>query len=292
MSQGPALRARAEELAAPLPPLLASAEQLASAVLLGAHGRRRAGVGDDFWQYRAARPGDEARMIDWRRSARADGQFVREREWQTAQSVILWVDDAASMAFSSSDALPEKQARARLLALALGVLLIRGGERVGLTGFTLPPRGGRGQVERLAEALSRGTGSIADFGVPEARGMLPQARAVFLSDFLGEIGAVEAALEKAAARGVRGALVMVLDPAEEAFPFEGRTIFESMSGSLLHETLKAGELRARYSARLAARKEALAAFARGAGWRFHVHHTDASAQAALLWLYGALEGTV
>ena len=231
-------------------------------------------------------------MIDWRRSARADGQFVREREWQTAQSVILWVDDAASMAFSSSDALPQKQARARLLALALGVLLIRGGERVGLTGFSLPPRGGRGQLERLAEALARGAGEFADFGVPEARGMVPQARAVFLSDFLGEIGAVEAALEKAAARGVRGALVMVLDPAEEAFPFEGRTIFESMSGSLLHETLKAGELRARYSARLAARKEALAGFARGAGWRFHVHHTDASAQAALLWLYGALEGAV
>ena len=85
------LRASAEDQAARLPALLARAEHLAGAVLLGAHGRRRAGVGDDFWQYRPAQIGDSRRRIDHRRSAMGDQEFVREREWQIAQSVMLWV---------------------------------------------------------------------------------------------------------------------------------------------------------------------------------------------------------
>ena len=91
-----------------------------------------------------------------------------------------------------------------------------------------------------------------------------------------------------AARG-GGALVQVLDPAEESFPFDGRTIFESMGGTLRHETLRAGDLKARYLARLAERKDRLAALGRASGWHFLTHHTGESAQAALLWLYRALE---
>ncbi|MEM8591007.1 MAG: DUF58 domain-containing protein [Pseudomonadota bacterium] len=287
MTEALALRAEAEELSAPFPRLLAAAEHLASAMLLGDHGRRRAGMGDDFWQYRPAHSGDPARAIDWRRSAMADVEFVREREWQIAQSIILWVDHAASMEFASKG-VETKATRARLLALAISILLLRGGERVGLTGFTLPPRAGEHQIERLARALSL-PGDGPDFGEPEARGMLPHSRALFISDFMGEPAPVEAALQKAADRGVGGALLMVLDPEEEAFPYDGRTIFESMGGGVLHETLKAGELKTRYLDRLAARKDLLAGWARAAGWQFHVHHTNKSAQPALLWLYGAME---
>lgn len=288
MSAAAELRGRAEALAAPLPPLLASAEHLAAAVLLGEHGRRRAGIGDDFWQYRAATPADEARTIDWRRSARSDQHFVREREWQTAQAVQLWVDDAASMRFTGAADRPSKGERARLIALALAVLLIRGGERVGLFDAQLRPGRGQSQALRLAEVLSR-EGGAADYGAPEARGMLPHSRAAFLSDFLGDPAAVEAQLAKAADRGVRGALLMVLDPQEEAFPFDGRTVFLSMGGAIRHETLQAGALRGRYRARLAGRKDRLAAQARATGWQFSVHHTGEPALPALLWLYRALE---
>ncbi|MGD9864145.1 MAG: DUF58 domain-containing protein [Pseudodonghicola sp.] len=282
------LRARAEAEAARLPPLLARADQLAGTVLLGEHGRRRAGTGDDFWQYRPAQPGDSRRMIDHRRSARGDQQFVREREWQIAQSVMLWVDRGASMRFASSDRLPSKADRARLLGLALAILLLRGGERVGLTGTSLPPRRGREQILRLAEAFAGE--AEADYAPPEHRAMIPHARAVFLSDFLGDPAEVELALTKAADRGVRGVLLQVLDPAEESFPFQGRTIFESMGGTLRHETLKASELRARYLDRLAARRDALSRLCRATGWQFGMHHTGDSAQAALLWLYRALDG--
>lgn len=282
------LRRRAEALAAPLPPLLAEAEHLAQAVLLGSHGRRRAGMGDEFWQYRPARAGDEARLVDWRRSAKSDAHFVREKEWQAAQSVQLWVDDAASMRFSGDRNRPSKGARARLLAMALSVLLIRGGERVGLYDEALRPGRGELQLLRLAEVLSRPP-AAADYGAPEARGMLHHSRAAFLSDFLGDPAPVEAQLTKAADRGVRGALLMVLDPQEEEFPFDGRTIFESMTGAVRHETLKAGDLRARYLERLADRKARLHGLARLTGWQASVHHTDEPPLPALLWLFRALE---
>ncbi|TNF20124.1 MAG: DUF58 domain-containing protein [Rhodobacteraceae bacterium] len=288
MTQTPAhLRARSEAEAATLPPLLARAEHLAGTVLLGEHGRRRAGMGDDFWQYRPAQPGDRRRSIDWRRSAKSDGTYVREREWQIAQSVMLWVDQAASMRFASTKDLPEKGDRARLLAMAVAILLIRGGERVGLTGGTLPPRRGEAQLLRLAQAFTED--DAQDYADPEARLMLPHARAIFISDFLAETGPVEAALTKAADRGVRGVLLQVLDPSEESFPFRGRTIFESVGKTVRHETLKANELRDRYLQRLAERKDWLTAMARATGWQYHVHHTDRAAQDALLWLYRTME---
>ncbi|MDC0737612.1 DUF58 domain-containing protein [Cognatishimia sp. SS12] len=287
MSAHPQLRRRAEAAAARLPALLARADTLANTVLLGEHGRRRSGLGDDFWQYRPVQPGDSYRMIDWRRSAKSDAQFVRQKEWQIAQSVALWIDDAASMRYASHKDLPTKADRARLLALAISILLIRAGERVGLTGPTLPPRRGDGQIWRLTEALMQD--GATDYGVPEARALIPRSRALFISDFLGDFDAFEFALAKAADRGVRGVILQVLDPSEAEFPFRGRTIFESMGAEVFHETRKANELKDRYQSRLQDRQRQLRALARATGWQYHWHHTDAPVQSALLWLYRAME---
>ena len=281
------LRSRAEAEAARLPALLARAERLAGAVLLGQHGRRRAGLGDDFWQYRPVQEGDQRRQVDWRRSARSDAEYVREREWQIAQTVMLWVDGAASMRFASAAALPEKADRAQLLALAVAIVLDRGGERVGLSGHALPPRRGKAQITRLAQMLGA-PDTDADYAAPDARGLPSRARALFISDFFGDLDAVRSAVGAAADRGVGGVLLQVLDPAEEAFPYRGRAIFESVGGTLAHETLKANDLRDRYLERLAARKDALSDLCRAAGWQYVCHHTDASPQAALLHLYRLL----
>ncbi|MFT4149407.1 MAG: DUF58 domain-containing protein [Paracoccaceae bacterium] len=289
MTETADLRARAETLGQALPPLLAEAEMLAATVMLGEHGRRRAGMGDEFWQYRPAHGGDSARMIDWRRSARSDATFVREREWQAAQSVSLWVDPSKSMSFTGDRNRAPKADRARLLGLAIAILLLRGGERVGLADGSMPPRPGRHQLLPLA-ATMMAEGEAPDYGAPQVAGLVSHGRAVFLSDFLGDPAALEAAMGQASDRGVRGVLIQILDPAEEDFPFDGRTIFDSMGGSLSHETLRAGHLRARYLDRLAERKARLATVARAVGWHYHCHHTGQGAQPALLWAWRALAG--
>ena len=228
-------------------------------------------------------------MIDWRRSAKADDAlFVREKEWQAAQSVMIWLDMGQSMRFASDKSLPTKAHDARRLALALSVLLIRGGERVGLTNLGMPPRAGQLQLMRLTSAMAEGD-DTSDYAAPRLGGAPSRSRAVFLSDFLGDLGPVREALTRAADRGIDGVLLQILDPQEEAFPFDGRTIFESVGGTLQHETLKAGDLRDRYLARLADRKAELRSLARITGWQYHLHHTGTPAAAALLWLYSALE---
>ena len=283
------LRQKAEALAGPFPPLLAAAEHLASSVMLGEHGRRRAGQGDEFWQYRPSHAGDEARMIDWRRSAKADDAlFVREKEWQAAQSVMIWLDMGRSMAFSSAKDLPTKEYEARRITLALAVLLNRAGERVGLTNTALLPRSGPVQLMRLTTALADEEDS-AEYAAPDLRGAPTRSRGVFVSDFMGDSDPVRRALTKAADRGISGALLQILDPQEEAFPFDGRTIFHSVGGTVRHETLKAGDLRDRYLERLAARKGELQDLAHATGWQYSLHHTGTSAAGALLWLYSALE---
>ncbi len=282
------LRSDAETLAAPLPALLAAADQLASTVNIGDHGRRRAGMGDTFWQYRPAGMGDDARAIDWRRSARADGNFVADKEWQIAQSVMLWVDTSAAMQFNSDDNLPTKLDRARTLGLAAAILLSRGGERVGFSGNRLPPKRGTGQIQRMADLMCTATDD--EFGAPDTDGLLPNGKAIFISDFLGDLSATTTAVQKAADTGIKGCILQILDPLEETFPFHGRTHFQSMGGAISHETLSAGDLKSRYLDRLMSRKSALHDLARNTGWQFHTHHTDASATSALLWLYHAIEG--
>ncbi|MBZ0130711.1 MAG: DUF58 domain-containing protein [Rhodobacteraceae bacterium] len=282
------MRQQAQEHAALLPALLAEAQHLAASVVLGSHGRRRAGQGEEFWQFRSAVPGDPWRSIDWRRSARSDAHFIRQHEWQAAQSVLFWLDHGRSMAFTGDPARPTKQARANLIGLAAAILLVRGGERVGLMDDPEPPRPGQTQIDRLVAQIGAFDDG-RDHGMPADHAFPRGARAVFVSDFLGPWQPLRDRVLASVDRGVAGALVQVLDPVEEAFPFDGRTEFLSISGAIRFETLRARGLRTAYLERLVERKATLQALAADTGWRYHCHHTDAPAQPALMWLYTALE---
>lgn len=285
------LRRDAERISGSLPPLLAEAERLAASVAAGVHGRKRAGPGEAFWQFREALPGDPHQSVDWRRSARSDHMFVREMEWEAAQTVSIWRDDALSMDFRSEGAVRTKAERAALLSLALGVLLIRGGERVSLLGTDAArPASGESQLMRMGKILSETRPTRPDFGAPPHADFARGGQAVFLSDFMGARDEIFPALVHAAASGVSGAYVQVVDRAEETFPFDGRLIFESLGRSVKFETDRARGLQQAYRDRLAERRADLERLARRCGWRVLVHRTDESPRKALLWLYGLLAG--
>lgn len=285
------LRRDAEHISGSLPPLLVEAERLVQALAIGVHGRRRSGVGETFWQYRTAQPGDNLGQIDWRRSARSDRLFVREMEWEAAESVLLWCDRARSMDFRSDSIGWTKADRARLLALAVAVLLNRGAERFGLLGTEAErPRTGETQLMRIAARLSARETNAADFGAPP-HGLMPKAgKAVFFSDFMGPRDAVFPSLLNAAGQGTGGIFVMILDPVEEEFPFHGRTRFESVAQTVRHETDQANSLRNAYLQRLEERRSDLAEVARRAGWQLIHHRTDESPRKALLQLHAFLGG--
>ena len=275
-----ALRLGAESAALGLPALMLAAERLAASVDPGAHGLRRAGAGEDFWQYRPAAPGDPAGLIDWRRSARSDAAFVRERELQAPQAAVLWVSGTPGMGWSGDPARPAKRDRGRVLALALALLMLRGGERVGIGAS--PARPGRVQAEALARDLLATSDEL-----PGQDALRPHRRVVLVGDFLGDLTGLRGLLGQAAALGCRGALLQLLDPVEESFPFAGAVRFRAPSGER-HATGNAAALREAYLARLAARRGELAQLAAAAGWQFGTHNTGAAPSAALLWLHGAL----
>src|SRR5215469_12474533 len=147
------LEHEAEQLADALPPLMVEAERLAAAVSLGVHGRRKAGMGETFWQFRRYSHEDPSGMIDWRQSAKSQHLFVREREWEAAEAVWFWRDGSPGMRFNSIKSNTTKIERASLLVLALASLLVRGGERVGLLGDGHAPASGRVPLRRIAHEL-------------------------------------------------------------------------------------------------------------------------------------------
>jgi len=281
-------RHEAEALAARLPPLLVQAERVAATVAQGVHGRRRVGSGDSFWQFRAYVPGDPVTRIDWRETAKSERAYVRENEWEAAQSVWLWHDRSPSMNWRSERNLPLKRDRAALLLLALAALLVRGGERVALIGAGLPPAHGRAVLDRLALTIERSGEAIG--GPPPVVPLPRHASIVLIGDFLMPLDEAHDLLAGYAASGIRGHLLQVLDPAEESLPFDGRVRFEGMEreGHLLVARVEA--VREQYQARLAAHQAGLAALARGHGWSLATHRTDRPPHQALLALYGVMSG--
>jgi uncharacterized protein (DUF58 family) len=280
----------AHALADRLPDLLIEADRIAQTVAHGIHGRRRAGPGETFWQFRTYEQQDAAQLIDWRRSASSDHLYVREREWEAAHTVWLWPDLSPSMTFKSHLSDVTKRDRALVLTLAAAELLVRGGERVGLLGLTLPTSSRRAAT-RMAEAVAAHPDAPQLVsGRPTAARVSRFSGLILFSDFLDPIDELRESIEILAAGGATGHLVQVLDPAEETLPYEGRTEFVATEGGETWIADRAESLRARYQARLKAHREALQALAVRLGWTFLVHHTDRPPTEPLLTLIMRLEG--
>lgn len=276
----------AQALAARFPGLLVAAERVATTVAQGVHGRRRVGQGETFWQFRRYQPDDAATSIDWRQSARAQPLYVRETEWEAAQTVWLWRDRSASMDYTSARNRPAKAERADLLLLALTSLLVRAGERAQLMGSGARPVRGRHGVERMATLMT--DPGLDHEGLPAPEQMPRHARAVLIGDFLEPLEQVSAVVRGLAAQGVRGHLVQVLDPAEATLPFSGRLRFDGMEGdgSVLIGHVEA--VRGDYRQLIENHRRGLDAIARQSGWTYSGHGTDQGPEMVLLVLHQML----
>jgi uncharacterized protein (DUF58 family) len=282
---------RAEAVGARLPPLLVAAERVASTVAQGVHGRRRVGQGDSFWQFRRFVAGDPIARIDWRQSAKSgrpvpDGWFIRETEWEAAQTVCVWRDASPSMRWCSRGMTIEKRERADLLLLALASLLLRGGERVLLMRQGARPVSGRGGLDRLAQDLA---GAAADdAGMPPPLPLPRHASVVLFGDFLSPLAEIQAMVGRLAGIPVTGYLLQVLDPAETLLPYTGRIRFRGLEreGDTLIPRVET--VRDEYARRLKAQQDGLSAICTAAGFGFGIHRTDHPPETALLTLYAAL----
>jgi uncharacterized protein (DUF58 family) len=267
---------------------MVAAERVAATVAQGVHGRRRVGQGDSFWQFRPFVAGDSAARIDWRQSAKSERSFVRETEWEAAQTVALWRDGSASMRWRSRGMATDKRERASLLLLALASLLLRGGERVLLMRPDARAAAGRNALDRLAEALESPAAAEED-KLPGPVAVPRHARVVLAGDFLSPLEVVQGAVARLAAIPVSGHLLQVLDPAEVALPYLGRVRFRAPASGDDVLIPRVETIRDAYARKLAAHQAGLAEICAAAGFGFGVHRTDHSPETALLGLYAALD---
>jgi uncharacterized protein (DUF58 family) len=284
------LEGEAHALADRLPDLLLEALRVANTVAHGIHGRRRAGTGETFWQFRQFQGSDPATAIDWRRSASSDTLYVREREWEASHTFWLWPDVSASMNFRSHLATVSKRDRALVLMLAAGEMLVRAGERVALLGLT-PPMANRKATSRLAEALAANAGSEAlNASLPPKARLSRFSSAILIGDFLDPPELIAERLGDMAQGEVQGHLLQVLDPAEETLPYDGRVEFRAPEGSERWIADRVETLRSAYQQKLAGHRARIEEAARRIGWSFLVHHTDRPAAEPLLTLIMRLQG--
>jgi uncharacterized protein (DUF58 family) len=291
LSQFSTLQHEADGLSAGLPPLMVQADHLAASVSLGVHGRRRAGIGESFWQFRRYASHDSSSAIDWRQSAKSQHIFVREREWEAAQTVWFWRDASANMSFKSGSKGSDvsKRDRADLLLLALASLLVRGGERVGFLGMEGGASASRQALTRIGRAMFAASTAALPPPAPFKRGN----QLVWFSDFLDD--GVFDAMKQLSRTGVAGHLVRIIDPVEEDFPYTGRTRFESplsQSDKGQEDEIfgRAERIRAPYRARFIAHGERIVQAAAQLGWTCTVHRTDHAPQASLIALHAAIGG--
>jgi uncharacterized protein (DUF58 family) len=277
--------AEAKTLADSLPGLLVEARRIATTVLAGWHGRRRAGPGETFWQFRPFLAGEAPGRIDWRRSARDDHLYVREREWEAAHTIWLAADLSRSMDFRSRLATASKRDRAVVLLLAIAELLAGAGERIGLIGLSDPVLA-RNAAERLAETLlHRGQDSA---GLPDTRRLTRFADLVMIGDLLDPLAEIDATLADCAHAGATVHLIEIRDPVEETFPYAGRAEFRDPESGVVYVAGRAEQIAEDYRRHLAARREHLAATCRRLGWSYLVHRTDRPATEPLLALHARL----
>ena len=278
-----------DTLAHALPPLLIEAGRVAQSVMHGVHGRRRAGPGEDFWQYRPYAHGDSAAGIDWRKSARSERVLIRENEWTAANTLWIWTQTDEGMSFRSPQVKVNKAHRAAVIALALAQLATRAGERVCPIGAPFRPDHTARAIERLARWIDPAAPARRE-ALPPPAGLPRFSVCVLIGDFFAPARALRERIRALAARGAQGHLLQITDPAEETFPFTGRTRFEDFASDAAFTAGRAEALRDDYIERLKAHREELRQNVRRLGWTFQIHRTDAPPQTAVLALHERIGG--
>ena len=277
---------KAEIIASNLPPLLVSAERVAATVSQGVHGRRNIGQGETFWQFRRYEFGDATNLIDWRQSGKNQHVYVRETEWEAAQTVCLWRDGSDSMTYRSLKSLPKKADRADLILLALSSLLVRGGERIAMLGTLMKPSASRTTLMQICSMIEKKM--LPKLAIPVKNFVPKHSHTIWVGDFLSPLTQIKEIIAYYASQGTRGYILQILDPAEKCLPFDGRILFRRMEEKdndvLVRDT---ESIRKKYQEEMRTQIEGIKQITKSYGWKFFSHQTDHKPEQILneLFLY-------
>ncbi|MFV0318478.1 MAG: DUF58 domain-containing protein [Microthrixaceae bacterium] len=243
------------------------------------------GRGTEPGETREYAPGDDVRRIDWNVTARTQSPHVRETIADRELEAWLLIDRSSRMDFGTAEC--EKRDLALAAAAGMGLLVTRGGNRVGgvlLRGSettTVPPRSGRkhllGLLERtLASERSDGSGPVdLAAGLRSIGAMAPRrGLVVVISDFDGDPAEWGTALGIVSLRH-SVLCIEVTDPRDSELPRAGLIEFvDPATGTVREVNTDSAKIRADYAAAAAQRSEEVRSTIRGAGADHLVLSTD------------------
>ncbi|MGF7157443.1 DUF58 domain-containing protein [Bartonella heixiaziensis] len=286
LKQSPlSLAAKLHKDTAKMPDLLLQARRIANTLITGRHGQRKHGNGEKFWQFRPYIEGESITRIDWRRSARDEHTYLRENEWEKAQTVWIWPDQSASMHYCSRFSQISKGDHSIILAFALATLLADSGEHIAIPNL-MPPTMTSNVIERMALALAN---YHSENTFPDFSTITRFSHTIIISDFLDYPEEVIQYLNILSAKRVVAHLIEVADPAEERFPYTGCTEFFDPETKEKRVLGKAENLREHYCKLYQARRQQLIDFCSCQGWSYHVSRTDRPLTEIILQLANKIE---
>jgi uncharacterized protein (DUF58 family) len=241
------------------------------------------GQGTELAQVRPYLPGDDVRRIDWNVTARTGEPHVRVHLAERVLVTWLVLDTSLSMEFGTADR--RKSDVAEGVALAVGHLATRRGNRLGILTFggehsvTLPPRQGRVGLIGLLRALraegesKHGSASLADALHRTASVAQQRSLVVIASDFRGPLTWRKQLLRLAATHDVLA--VEIRDPREQQLPDAGELwLVDPETGRQLRVDTRDPGLRERFAQAAAEERSGLARMLTAAGVRHAVLSTE------------------
>lgn len=227
----------------------------------GAHRSTRLGRSPEFTEYRAYRPGDDLRRLDWKLYGRTDRPFLRIADDHASLRTAIVVDASASMGFPVEGY--SKWDHACGIALGLTSIAIGEGDAAGVVvsaeggDRSVPPRRRRDVLLDVAELF----GALRPKGDVSVGDTLARAasypRLVVITDFLGAAERALAALRVASASGSEIFAVHVVADAELHPP--ERTFLAADPEQLDFQRALSPETRAAYDSAFASWRQRVAA---------------------------------
>lgn len=290
------------ESAAGLSRLEFRARQVVEGLLAGRHRGPRRGSSAEFAEHREYAPGDDLRHLDWKVYGKHDRLYLKQLEQETNFTCHLLLDVSPSMRYRSEGAAVSKLEFASVAAAALAWLVLRQQDLVGLTTLNAnaqsvaQPSSQPSHSRHIVEALEAICAQRqAQAGEPVANDVAPHALrslhewaescqrrslAVVLSDCFGDLKSNMMALRHLRSRRHDVALLHVIDPAEQDFPFDEPTRFHDIESSQT-EAVDCRQLRSAYRAEFESFRRRLEAASREMDVDYALLRTDAPLEQGL-----------